>query len=187
MTSKITERRDVVPLLAEVFRENGFSGASLSRISAATGLGRGSLYHFFPGGKIEMAAAVLEEISAWFNDHVFEPLRRAQDPLAAVSTMFDALDAYFQSGQRICLVGAFVVSDALDEFAKELRGYFTRWRDTLAAAFVRAGRSRKNAVELADEVIGGVHGALILARALNDSAIFIRAIRHLRLRSLNAS
>jgi AcrR family transcriptional regulator len=56
------ERADVVPLLAEIFRELGFEGATLSRITERTGIGKGSLYHFFPGGKEEMAAAVLAEV-----------------------------------------------------------------------------------------------------------------------------
>jgi hypothetical protein len=44
-------------------------GASLSLISEATGLGKGCLYHFFPGGKEEMADAVLSEIDGWFENH----------------------------------------------------------------------------------------------------------------------
>ncbi|MDU6377660.1 MAG: helix-turn-helix domain-containing protein, partial [Bradyrhizobium sp.] len=47
------ERADVIPLIAEVFREFGFEGTSLSRITEKTALGKGSLYHFFPGGKEE--------------------------------------------------------------------------------------------------------------------------------------
>ena len=62
MPRVISERADALPALAEVFREHGFEGASLSLISERTGLGKGSLYHFFPGGKEEMAAAVLDDI-----------------------------------------------------------------------------------------------------------------------------
>jgi len=45
--------------LLAVFRENGYAGAYLSTLSAATGLQRASLYHRFPEGKPAMAAAVL--------------------------------------------------------------------------------------------------------------------------------
>ena len=47
----LNERPDVIPLVAEVFRNFGDGGASLIRITEKTGLGKGSLYHFFPGGK----------------------------------------------------------------------------------------------------------------------------------------
>ncbi|MEJ8631131.1 TetR family transcriptional regulator [Sphingomonas sp. I4] len=48
MARMIAERADALPGLAEVFREYGYAGASLSLIGTATGLGRGSLYHFSP-------------------------------------------------------------------------------------------------------------------------------------------
>ncbi|HKX35432.1 MAG TPA: TetR/AcrR family transcriptional regulator, partial [Rhizorhapis sp.] len=51
MAKTVKERSDIIPVLGEVFREHGFEGASLAIISARTGLGKGSLYHFFPGGK----------------------------------------------------------------------------------------------------------------------------------------
>ncbi|TMV66254.1 helix-turn-helix transcriptional regulator, partial [Thioclava sp. BHET1] len=62
MARLIRERADVVPLLAEVFRDCGYEGTALSKITAATGLGKGSLYNFFPGGKEEMAEAVLAHV-----------------------------------------------------------------------------------------------------------------------------
>src|SRR5476649_1575217 len=76
MARTIAERDDVVPMLAEVFRLHGFEGASLARICEGTGLGKGSIYHFFPGGKEEMADAVLAEIGAWFRDQVYAPLAK---------------------------------------------------------------------------------------------------------------
>ncbi|MEM8810542.1 MAG: TetR/AcrR family transcriptional regulator, partial [Cyanobacteria bacterium P01_G01_bin.38] len=35
--------------LTPVFRRYGYEGASLSMLSKATGLGKASLYHHFPG------------------------------------------------------------------------------------------------------------------------------------------
>jgi len=60
----VLEKADVVPLVAEVFRELGYEGASLGRITARTRISKGSLYHFFPGGKEEMAAAILDHVDA---------------------------------------------------------------------------------------------------------------------------
>ncbi len=50
MARLIAERADTLPALAEVFREHGYGATSLSMITAATGLGKGSLYHFFLAG-----------------------------------------------------------------------------------------------------------------------------------------
>ncbi len=72
-TAKITEDR-LLEHLTRVFQKHGYEGASLSLIAAATGLGRASLYHRFPGGKADMALAVLDHADLWFATHVLDPL-----------------------------------------------------------------------------------------------------------------
>ncbi|MFD6316862.1 LmrA/YxaF family transcription factor [Methylorubrum thiocyanatum] len=174
------ERSDLLPRLAEVFREHGYEGASLSLISQATGLGKGSLYHFFPGGKEEMAQAVLAEIDRWFAVQVFRPLREADDAAAAVAAMFRTVAEYFRSGRRICLVGALSLSDARDRFGERLRAYFVEWVVALSQALVRAGHPPETADALAEEVVGGIQGALVLARALDRTEVFERILAGLR-------
>jgi len=182
MPKVVAERADVLPVLAEVFREHGYDGASLSLISQATGLGRGSLYHFFPGGKEEMADAVLHDIDAWFRARVFKPLRTATDPHEGIALMMEAVEMYFRSGQRICLVGAFALGDARDRFADQVRDYFAAWTDALADALRRAGHHPPEATGLAEETVGAIQGALVLARALGDSGAFSRALARVRTR-----
>lgn len=174
------EREDTLPLLGEVFREFGFEGASLSLIHKQTGIGRGSLYHFFPSGKEEMAAAVLSSIDAWFEREVFEPLAESAEPEVAIDRMFTSVDAYFRSGKRICLVGAFALSDTRDRFAVALSTYFRRWLDALAAALGRVGFAPDRACSLAEEVVTGIQGAIILTRTQQDSVFFERSIERLR-------
>lgn len=180
MPRLVAERKDALPALAEVFREHGYEGASLALISKATGLGKGSLYNFFPGGKAEMAAAVLAEIDGWFEANVFAPLRQADEPRLAIKAMFDALTAYFRSGRRVCLVGALALGEARDRFAEPVRGYFAGWIEALAAALVRSGHAPETAVALAEEAVAGVQGAIVLARGLDRPKVFERAIAQLR-------
>ncbi|WP_295556495.1 TetR/AcrR family transcriptional regulator [uncultured Hyphomicrobium sp.] len=181
MARTINERADVVPLIAEVFREFGYEGASLSRITEKTGLGKGSLYHFFPGGKEEMATAVLADVDQWFERFVYEPLRQ-DDPASAVAGMWAAVDGYFRSGGRVCLVGAFALDGTRDMFSDAIDGYFRRWIEALRDALVRHGRGDKAATMDAEEAVFGIQGALVLARALRDPSLFGRALKRLQLR-----
>ena len=181
MARTLHEKADVIPLLAEVFREFGYEGASLSSITEMTGLTKGSLYHFFPGGKEEMAAEILKHVDAWFVANVFVPLER-EEPRAAVAMMWKSIDEYFHSGRRICLVGAFAIDDTRDRFAALIRSYFQRWVDALTGALTRAGVDRTAARSLAEEAVIGIQGALTVARALNEDAIFARTIRRLTAR-----
>jgi len=178
MTRTVFEKTDVVPLVADVFRELGFEGASMNSITERTRLSKGSLYHFFPGGKDEMAAEILAHVHDWFVAKVFEPLER-DEPRIAIRSMWQAVDDYFRSGRRICLIGAFALDETRDRFARPIRAYFKRWIEALEDALRRGGVAPATARSLAEEAVIGIQGALTLARALNDKAIFGRALRQL--------
>ena len=176
------DRDQLLGIVAEVFREHGYEGASLALIGEATGLGKGSLYHFFPGGKEEMARAVIAHIDGWFEDNVFAPLRDSADPLAGIDQMLEATDSYFRSGRRVCLIGAFALDESRDLFAGQIRDYFGRWVTHLADALARSGHPPGEVGELAEEAVAAIQGALTLARAANDLEVFSRALRRLRMR-----
>lgn len=175
MTRTVFEKSDVVPLVAEVFRELGYEGASMSSITARTKLSKGSLYHFFPGGKEEMAAEILAHVDGWFVREVFEPLE-SDEPRAAIERMWTSVDSYFRSGRRVCLVGAFALDETRDRFSATIRTYFERWIDALKRALVRAGLKANLARAVAEDVVVGIQGALTLARALGDDRVFGRTI-----------
>ncbi|WP_445679350.1 TetR/AcrR family transcriptional regulator [Radicibacter daui] len=178
MARTLLERADAIPLLGEAFRTWGFEGASLARITEKTGLGKGSLYNFFPGGKEEMAEAVLAEIDGWFETHVFTPLATAE-PKAGITGMLAATGDYFRSGNRICLVGAFALDETRSRFAIAINSYFSRWINALAGALERRGHARPEATALAEDVVLAIQGALVLARATDDPALFQRTLARL--------
>jgi TetR/AcrR family transcriptional regulator, lmrAB and yxaGH operons repressor len=182
MARMVAEKSDAIASLAEVFREHGYEGASLALIGKATGLGKGSLYHFFPNGKEEMVRAVLAEIEQWFEVSVYSRLRDGDDPNTAIAVMLDETAKYFRSGRRVCLVGALAVANTRDLFAQAIRGYFVAWVDALQAALVRQGRDADQARLLSEDAVLAIQGAIVLSRALDDPAVFQRAIDQLRAR-----
>ena len=187
MTKPASERANLLPLLGEVFRAYGYEGATLALITEATGLGKGSLYHFFPGGKQQMASEVLNEIDRWFEVNVFTPLRDSDDPGHAVAAMIKAVDDYFRSGNRVCLVGVIALGASRDSFAAQVHEYFARWHDALAAVLRRLGFSAGVARQRAEDALLTIQGALVLARARDDAKIFRRAMVELKTRLLAPS
>ncbi|ENN84909.1 putative transcriptional regulator, TetR family [Rhizobium freirei PRF 81] len=181
MARTVFEKPDAIALVAEVFRELGYEGASMSHITARTRLSKGSLYHFFPGGKEEMAAEIMANIDAWFVTEMFRPLEEGE-PRAAIARMWETTDSYFRSGRRICLIGAFALDETRDRFSAAIRAYFYRWIEALAGALVKAGLPGPEAKTLAEEAVIGIQGALTLARALGDDTIFGRTLARLKRR-----
>jgi TetR/AcrR family transcriptional repressor of lmrAB and yxaGH operons len=181
----VAERADLVPLLAEIFRENGFEGASLALIAKETGLGKGSLYHFFPGGKAEMAVAVMEHIDGWFENNVYRPLREADDPRGAIDEMCESVADYFHSGRRVCLIGVFALDNVRNRFAAKIRNYFAAWNEALAGALEKDGEDPAKALRLAEEAVANIQGALVLSRALDDTSVFERGMNRIKERLLS--
>lgn len=181
MPARLYDRVDVIAKLGEVFRVHGYEGASLAQISKATQLGKGSLYHAFPNGKSDMAEAVLQDIHAWFESNIFTPLEHPQtDAMQAIGDMLKACDTYFCGGGRVCLVGVFALGDTRDRFHVAVKGYFLRWYMTLEAALNRAGLTKMESRNLSEDILSGIQGGLVMARALDDAKIFTRELTRLK-------
>lgn len=176
MAKSVTERAELLNQLSEVFRAHGYEGATLALISQATGLGKGSLYNYFPGGKEQMAEEVLAAIDQWFVDHIYKPLRATSDPAKGIADMFTAVDNYFRSGQRVCLVGVIALGASRDIFGERVKVYFAGWVDALATALRRLGDERTVARRKSEQAVLEIQGALVLARALDDPKLFARAL-----------
>ncbi|MBB4000224.1 AcrR family transcriptional regulator [Aureimonas pseudogalii] len=146
-------------------------------LSKATGLGKGSLYNFFPGGKEEMMDAVLADIDRWFTAAVFAPLEQPNDPAGAITTMIETVTTYFRSGGRVCLVGWVGLGSSGDRFSARIGGYFARWISALARCLEAGHVPPSQARPLAEETVCGIQGAIVLARALRGDVAFTRILR----------
>ena len=177
MAKREAARDDILAALAEVFRAHGYEGATLSLITEATGLGKGSLYNLFPGGKEQMANEVLAAIDLCFNEKIYTPLRTAADPAKGIADMYAATSDYFHSGQRVCLVGVVALGASRDLFGEKVKVYFAGWVDALAAALRRLGDGNAEARRKSEQAVLEIQGALVLARAFDDPKVFLRALK----------
>ena len=165
--------------LVNVFRQYGYEGATLSRISKATGLGRASLYHHFPNGKQGMAEAVLEYVNQWFNETVLNPLRVGGEPLERIQAMNSSLKQFYNCGQDACLLAVFSLGESDDLFHKQVSQAFNAWIDSLAQVLQEAGLSETRARQRVEDAVMQIQGALVLTRGLNSTAPFERVLQEL--------
>jgi AcrR family transcriptional regulator len=172
-------RDEVVARIQNVFRDRGFDGASLAEISHATGLGKSSLYHYFPGGKDDMAVAVLERIDKWMNERALGALRGSGTPKQRLRAMLHILDEFYVGGRNACVLGNLVVGGSRERFQTFLASAFEGWITALRALAIEAGVGRTEAQQRAEDAVVRIEGALIVAGGLNDPAPFKRALRNI--------
>lgn len=165
--------------LTEIFRLHGYEGASLSMISEATGLKRASLYHRFPGGKQQMAEAVLERASNWFGSHILLPLSEQGEPAARVREMAKRLSEFYAHGDKSCLLDSLSIGQDAHAVGMHVREGLQAWIGAFAKIGQESGLPAAEAQRRAEEALVNIQGGLVLARALGDNTAFQRALADL--------
>ena len=179
MTQRLLTRDEATERLASVFRTHGFAGASLTRLSDATGLGKSSLYHYFPKGKDDMAAAVLDLVSRRYNELVLGPLRSAGRPHERVQRMVNGLADFYDSGNMSCLLNLFGIGDARAIFHEHLAARVQTIEAALSQFLGELGLDQEAARSRAEQTLISLEGALVLARASGSSEPFRRVLANL--------
>ncbi len=171
-------RDEVIERIAEEFRSHGYAATSLSRIAEATGLGRASLYHHFPGGKDEMVREVFRKVGEEVGE-ILAQLEGPGDPRERITGSMKAVERFYAGGAKNCLLGSMVLSGGSERFADELAGAFTAWVDALSAVIEDANVPRRIARCRAEDAVMKLQGALVVARGLNDTEPFRRMMAEL--------
>jgi AcrR family transcriptional regulator len=141
MPAPLMTKPEMLGRLLDLFRDNGFDGASLSDISDATGLGKSSLYHHFPNGKEEIALQVLAFLEEQLEQALFEPMR---PPERQEETRSHArYDRRVLRGREKSLPArAAVRQRRRQRFPPPLGRAFSTWIDAVEALGVESGLPR---------------------------------------------
>lgn len=164
----------VADALVAVFRRDGYAGASLRDLAAATGLKAASLYHRFRAGKSDMALAALACAGEHFADLVITPLEGDGAPANRLAKSARGLVAVYAGGEQACLLAVLALSDAPPNVRDTVTEMLSAWRAALTTTLADLGVP--NAAAAAEDRIAAIHGALIVRRAGLGSDIFARAI-----------
>ena len=168
-----------IPCLLQLFRQYGYDGATLSKISEATGLGKASLYHHFPGGKDEMVEAVLDFLERWLGENILVALHSEGDALTRLRRMCDRLSELYEGGHQPCLFAILLMGSARDVFQAKVKELFCEWIEAISSVLIEAGMDEGLAKQRGEDAAIAIQGCLILSQALNDSSPFERIIQQL--------
>lgn len=172
-------RAEVLRRLLAVFRLHGYEGASMAMISEKVGLQKASLYHLFPGGKEEMAKAVLGMIAGHMDEKVLKPMRSAGTPQERLAAMVAKVDSFYESGQSSCLFETLSLGTADGPFRFAIQSAMAAWLEALAFLAKEHGATPSMARDRAERVITTIQGTLVVSRCMNDPKVFRRGLKDL--------
>lgn len=179
MPPRLVSDTQLVDRLTDLFRSEGFEASSLNEIAKATGLQKSSLYHRFPGGKEQMAADVTAAVIDRFATEILAPLFTTGPAEARIRQVGRNLDAFYESGERRCLLDVLTVGHPGDAASLALAAAGNGWVEAFASVARSEGARPKVALARAQDAVAGIEGALVLARVTGDRAAFARAIERL--------
>jgi AcrR family transcriptional regulator len=180
MPAPLATKQEVLERLMRTFRESGYDGASLAELSSATGLGKSSLYHYFPGGKVDMAKQVLVHLEVTLERALFEPMRSTEPPQKKLDAMLGAVSRFYDDGRLACLLERLSASVDSKQFRRPLAGAFEKWISAVEALGLEAGLAPKVARERAEDLVIRIEGALVVAAGTGTTRVFARTVRDLR-------
>jgi TetR/AcrR family transcriptional repressor of lmrAB and yxaGH operons len=172
-------RQALVRAAVALFRKQGYAATGLSDILARSGAPKGSLYHYFPGGKAELGEAAVRQASG----AVASTLRqlRDQSPSAAelIRSYVELLASWMtKSNWRDgCPIATTLLETAgdLPQVAAAGREAFADWTAELGASLDGQGVDPARSRRLARFAISALEGALIQAKVERDATPLLEA------------
>lgn len=167
-------RRRMVAGAADMIRRRGLNATSVRELTKHSAAPLGSTYHYFPGGKQELAAEAVRYAGAL----VSKILRRE-----LVAGPVEGLRAFLALWRQTVLgtdfhAGCPVLAVAIEEPPTGERSpaltaaaeVFAEWEGLLAASLRAHGAAEADAARLATLVVAAVEGSVAMCRAKADIA-----------------
>jgi AcrR family transcriptional regulator len=178
-------RERMVRSAAQLIRRKGVSGTGMREIVTEADAPRGSLQHYFPGGKEE----IISDALLWSGDVAARRIHRylgeltSRTPSALLACIVDTwrrelTQEQFSAGCPLVAAAADTAATS-EQLRQVLRRAFDGWLEPLSKSLVELGIPLDRADNLAIVVIAALEGAIILARVRRDLTPFDALIREL--------
>ena len=176
-----TTRDRILGSSAELLRRQGYTGTGVKQIVEGADAPFGSLYHFFPGGKEQLAAETIRWSGQMYVQLFAGIAAEAPDVLAAVEAFFSGAaetlrETDYADACPIATV-ALEVASTSETLRLATAEVFESWIAGAAAYFAAAGIDGARSRELAITMLSLLEGAFVFCRALRSTEPLLLAGR----------
>ncbi|MFF7727498.1 TetR/AcrR family transcriptional regulator [Streptomyces sp. NPDC008001] len=176
-------RERIVRAASRLMQRQGYEGTGIKQISQAAEATLGSVYHFFPGGKQELAAEAIRHGDREFAGMLRKALDGRPDPAEAVLAVATEVAAELRASDWLdgCPVTATSLGAAAHApgIQQAAAAAFEGWRGLVRDKLLASGFGGQDASELAHTVINTLEGAEFTAQVARSEEPLLIAGRHL--------
>ena len=161
-------RERILDATSGLFRVRGYTGTGMKQVVARAEAPFGSVYHFFPGGKEQLAGEAIERAGRHYHDLVLAVFDAEADVVAGTRAVFDGAGEVLRvSGyEDACPIAtvALEVASTSEPLRRASDRVFESWLASLGSRLVDAGVVDATARSVAISVVALLEGAFILSR-----------------------
>ena len=165
-------RDRIVAAAAQLYGRYGYTGVGLKQVAAESGAPIGSLYHFFPGGKDELAAEALRMSGTGYQLMVEGILESMPDLATGIEQSFAMAAEMLEASGWVdaCWIEtvALEVASTNEPLREVTAAIFAAWTEAATTWVASHGVPPDDARALGIAYITGLEGSFILARSLRS-------------------
>ncbi|SHE80237.1 transcriptional regulator, TetR family [Chryseobacterium sp. OV279] len=189
---KIFDEQEAVAKATEVFKDKGYDTASADELLCAMGIGKGSFYLAFKGGKQELYIRSIRQFSDSFYQKFSGSLAVSDDPIQFIKEFFLSLaDASDCDKERGCYLGnALVQLSEKDHEIKKITAQLLKKLQTLFSETIRNAQKSGQITSSEDPEMIGWHlsnlwNGIHVTRRMESSPEILRSILKMNLKILD--
>lgn len=161
-------RDQIITTTCELLELQGYHATGLNQIIKESGSPKGSLYHYFPGGKEELAIESISRVGRLVLERIRHNLAAVDDPSESVERFIlniaHSVEASgFRAGGPITTV-ALETASSSDRLRGECQRIYAAWQAAFADKLIGGGVAEARARRLAQVIISAIEGGIILCR-----------------------
>jgi AcrR family transcriptional regulator len=184
-TSERGPRERIVFSAVQLIRRDGVAATGLRDVVAHAEAPRGSLQHYFPGGKEQLVNEAIDWAGRYASTRVSRFVAGLSHPTP--STLFAAMveqwkDEFLATGFGSgCPIVAATVdwSDSVESTRSASAAAFADWRRPIARALTDMGVPARKSGSLATLMVSALEGAIVITRAERDVKALTTVAREL--------
>ncbi|MDB5977045.1 MAG: TetR/AcrR family transcriptional regulator [Nevskia sp.] len=165
-------RTRLIETTARLLQTQGYHNTGLNQIVSESAAPKGSLYHYFPGGKVDLAVAAIRHSAAATAQQLAALSMAQPSALLGLTAVIDHFIAEFESSafQKGCPIATVTLEQAAldDAIQAACAGAYALWQQGLEAWLTAL--KVPNAAFLAEHLLVLIEGAMLLSRAQRDCA-----------------
>lgn len=172
MTNKVDSREKILQTASRLFQLQGYHATGLNQIIKESGAPKGSLYHYFPNGKEELAVESVKYTGSFIETRIQGILDKVSDPIEAIQLFITETASQFDDPESIEGIPVGLLASETALISEPLRTVcleaFKSWEAAFTRKLIQGGFEQKAASRLAILINSMIEGGIMLSLVNKD-------------------